>query len=62
MENYVDVKKVSEYLGICEMTIYSWRYKGIIPSYKVGGKVAFRLSEIEKFMQSNKAPLVGRRT
>ena len=61
MEKYVNIQQVADYLGICKMTIYSWRCKGWIPVYKIGGRLVFRLSEIEKFAQTCKEPMVAKR-
>ena len=59
MENFISIKEASEFLGIKEMTLYSWRHKGIIPCYKVRGKVLFRLSELNKFAESFREPVLA---
>ncbi len=61
MEKFVGVKAASELLGIKIMTVYAWRLQGVLPSYKVRGKVLFRLSELNKYFESCKEPLLNKR-
>ncbi len=47
-------KDVSELLGISLVTIHNWGKNGILKPYKIGNRVRFRLSDIEKvLLQSN---------
>ena len=62
MEKFIGVKEASQFLGVKEMTLYSWRLEGLLPSYKVRGRVLFRISELNKYFESCKEPfLAGRR-
>lgn len=48
-------KEVSELLGISLVTIHNWGKNGILKPYKIGNRVRFRLSDIEKvLLQSNR--------
>jgi len=58
MERFVGIKEVAEFLSIKEMTIYAWRHKGIIPCYKLKGKLLFRLSELNRLIENCKEPLL----
>ncbi|MDD4202366.1 MAG: helix-turn-helix domain-containing protein [Candidatus Omnitrophica bacterium] len=60
MERFICIKEAAEFLGIKEMTLYTWRHKGIIPCYKVQGKLLFRLSELNKYAEKYKEPLLVR--
>ena len=60
MERFVSISEVSKFLDVKESTLYVWRYKGMIPCYKVGGRVLFRLSELNKFAESFKQPVLAR--
>ena len=60
MEKFISIKEVSKFLDIKESTLYCWRHKGVIPCYKVQGRVLFRLSELNKFAESCKEPILVR--
>lgn len=45
--NFISRKQVSEMLGVCQETIYSWQRKGILKGYKIGNRVRYSLSEVE---------------
>lgn len=61
MEKFVGIKEAAQFLGVKEMTLYSWRLQGVLPSYKVRGKVLFRLSELNKYFESCKEPMLNKR-
>ena len=58
MERFISIKEASDFLGVKEMTIYTWRHKGILPCYKLRGKLLFRLSELNKYAENCKEPLL----
>ena len=60
MEKFVSIKEASEFLDVKEATIYSWRYRGQVPCYKVRGRLLFRLSELNKFAEKGKEPVTDR--
>jgi excisionase family DNA binding protein len=54
-EIWMSRKDVGELLGISLVTIYDWGKKGILKPYKIGSRVRFRQSDIEKkLLQSNR--------
>ncbi len=57
MERFISIKEASAFLGVKEMTLYTWRHKGIIPCYKLRGKLLFRLSELNNYVENCKEPL-----
>ena len=60
MERFISIKEASAFLGVKEMTLYTWRHKGIIPCYKLRGKLLFRLSELNNYVENCKEPLLIR--
>jgi len=44
---YLDSKKVAEMLGISVVTLWDYCKRGLLPSYRIGRKVRFRLDEVE---------------
>ena len=56
MEKLVlEIKEVSEMLGVSVSTLYKWVSEKKIPCYKVGRLVKFRQSDIEKWLGENMA-------
>lgn len=60
MEKFINIKEASEFLGIKEMTLYAWRHKGMIPCYKIRGKLLFRISELNRYAESCKEPVLAK--
>lgn len=60
MERFVSITEVSKFLDVKESTLYVWRHKGLIPCYKVRGRVLFRLSELNRFAESFKQPVLAK--
>jgi excisionase family DNA binding protein len=50
---YLDVKELSEYLGLKEGTIRVWICLKKIPYVKVGRLVRFDLDKIDKWIEKN---------
>ena len=48
-------KQVAAYLNVSTRHLYSWRMAGFIPHFKIGRAVRFRLSEVEKALESMRA-------
>lgn len=54
LDRLLSLRETAEYLGVTEHTIYQWRYQGTGPTgLKVGGRVRYRLSEIEAWLDAN---------
>lgn len=52
-EQYVRISVVAAHFGISKWTIYRLAETGKIPSYKIGGKRRFKLSELEAAFRAN---------
>ena len=48
-------KQVAAFLNVSTRHLYSWRMAGFIPHFKIGRAVRFRLSEVEKALESMRA-------
>jgi len=48
MKDNLSVKEFTEYFGVCEATFYKWKKKGIVKSFKIGGKLFIKSSEVER--------------
>ncbi len=55
-KRYANIKEVSEYTSLPVKTLYEWASIGRIPSIKLGRRVLFDLSDIDKVMVSLKRP------
>lgn len=51
MERLLDVKELSEVLGVKRSTIYYWVFKNYIPHYHLGKLVRFKTDEIEDWLK-----------
>lgn len=57
---YIPLKGVCEYLGVSKSTVYKLinpeltKPEDILPSYRIGGDLRFKRSEIEQWMQRHK--------
>lgn len=47
---------LSELLGVCRRTTQDYRDRGIIPYYRLDGKILYAEEDIEIFLQSNYRP------
>lgn len=47
---------LSELLGVCRRTTQDYRNRGIIPYYRLEGKILYAEEDIETFLQSNYRP------
>ena len=54
MEKYFTVEELSKYLSFAEKTIYKWVLNEEIPFLKINQTIRFRLSDIEKWLDTNK--------
>lgn len=50
-DNYVSIKEVALLLGKSEVAVRGLVQRGIIPCYKLGKSLLFKLSEIEAAMR-----------
>jgi DNA-binding transcriptional MerR regulator len=58
MEKFIDIKQASELLGVKTGTLYFWKFKHLIPCYKLNtgrkGRVLFKASELVDFVNQGK--------
>jgi excisionase family DNA binding protein len=52
-QRLLNVNEAAERLGITSGTLYHWVSKGKVPYTKIGGKLLFRESDIDNFIEDN---------
>jgi excisionase family DNA binding protein len=52
-------RKVAELLGFAPGTIVDWAEAGRVPAFKIGGRLRFRLSEVEAWLETKRAGAGG---
>jgi excisionase family DNA binding protein len=52
MEKLLTVEEIADYLGVQLSAIYQWTYQGYIPHIKLGSFVRFRVSQVDKWLES----------
>ncbi len=55
-ERLVSKKELAERLGVCQNTVDSLRSAGYIAAVRIGNRVKFEQSEVERFIESRKIP------
>ena len=61
-ERLVTAREIGEQLGFAAGTIVDWSEQGKIPAFKIGGRLRFRPSEVNAWLEGQRTPsLVGRR-
>lgn len=50
-EEYLTQKKVEDILGVTHSTLWRWDKIGYLERIRIGGKVRYRLSDIERILQ-----------
>jgi PTS system nitrogen regulatory IIA component len=51
-ERLLTARELAELLGFQAGTIVDWAERGRVPCFKVGGRLRFRLSEVERWLES----------
>ena len=49
-ERYLTKEQVKELCGICDATLWHWNRKGYLKAVKVGNKVRYRTSDIQRIL------------
>jgi excisionase family DNA binding protein len=58
MEKLLRVKGVAGLCDVTDPTVYTWVKRGYLTAIKLGGRLRFRVSDVEKFIDDrNTAPL-----
>lgn len=55
-QRLLNIRELSEYLGVSINTIYCWVNKGFIPRIKLGRLVKFDINEINSWLDEKKWP------
>lgn len=50
----LDVRQAAQFLLIAESTLYGWVWQKKIPYIKVGRRVRFDISDLQRFLESNR--------
>ena len=53
-ERLLTARELGELLGFAAGTIVDWAEAGRIPAFKVGGRLRFRLSEVEAWLEGRR--------
>lgn len=53
-ERWLDKQDVREILHVSDRTLYTLRKSGILPSYTIGGKIYYRMEDIEKVLMERR--------
>ena len=49
-ERYLTKEQVKELCGVCDATLWHWNRKGYLKTVKVGNKVRYRTSDIQRIL------------
>jgi hypothetical protein len=47
-EGLTDEVATAKHVNVCKRTLINWRNQGLVPWYKIGGRVLYRLSEVDR--------------
>ena len=53
METYLSIEELAKYFSIAEKTVRKWVLNNDIPYHKIMKIIRFRVSEIEKWIETN---------
>lgn len=57
-EKTMSVKEVVSLLGVDVSTLHRWNKQGILPRQRVGGKVLYRVEDVEPILKTRKSNAV----
>jgi len=50
-KEFMNVKELTEYLGVKRSTVYSWSHKNLLPYYKMNNRTLFfKKNEVDNFI------------
>lgn len=55
VERWLNVEEIAKHIGCSKDTIRAWIKKNTIPFHKVGRHFKFKISEIDKWIESGKS-------
>lgn len=53
-DRWLNVNQAAHHLGISKGTLYQYTHKKLVTHYKLGNRIMFKVSDLDKFMESNK--------
>jgi excisionase family DNA binding protein len=60
-ERLLTARELADYLGFSAATIVDWAEAGKLPVFKIGGRLRFRASEVEAWLQERRLEQPSRR-
>ncbi len=51
MQKLLTVEEIADYLRVKPSTIYQWTHQRFIPHVKLGNRVRFRLSQVDRWIE-----------
>jgi excisionase family DNA binding protein len=58
-ERLLTARELGEYLGFSPATIVDWAEAGRVPAFKPGGRLRFRASEVEAWLETKRVGAGG---
>jgi predicted DNA-binding transcriptional regulator AlpA len=52
-ERYLTRSEVKEICGVCDATLWHWNKKNYLKIIKIGNKVRYRMSDLQRIMEAN---------
>lgn len=59
LERLLDIHEAARVLGVRESTLYTWAYRGKIPSQKVGRLLKFSEKKLQEWLASQERGVKG---
>jgi len=56
VKKWMGVKETAEYLGVEPSTIYHYTHNRKIPFYRLGGKLRFKVKDLDEFIEKHRVP------
>ncbi len=50
-DGLISEKTLADGMGVCQRTIINWRQKGLLPWFKVGGRVLYRRADVDRVLE-----------
>jgi hypothetical protein len=50
---WIENKEFMQTMGICKRTAQTWRDKNIVPFTQIGGKIYYKVSDIQELLNGN---------
>ena len=56
VDRLLDPQQAADLLGLRKATLYAWSYKRKIPSIRIGNRLRFRQSDLERLVRAGLRP------